>query len=66
METLRHIRAHQIKLSPKWADWGYLTLCGQKVSYARTTHSEHLTCKKCLRSYMMKKENELQEMKNFI
>jgi hypothetical protein len=64
-----HIRSHNAKLSDKFADWGFKTLCGQTVERelaATTPKSGESNCKECVRSLVIKKESEIQKLRNIL
>jgi hypothetical protein len=57
----KHIREVKIKLSDRPYDWGYLTLCGERVTYAPEAPRAQ-SCLKCLKNYITKQKQELQRL----
>lgn len=69
MSTLpyvKHVSTHKAKLSKERGDWGYKTFCGKIVDFAhaKPDPKSDMNCGKCLRVYIMKKEEELNQLKN--
>ena len=58
-----HIRTHKVKVEGL-EYWGYMTLCGKKVEDGHTVPKDGV-CHDCLRSFVMKKQQDIEHYKTF-
>jgi hypothetical protein len=58
-----HIKTHQVRV-PGLEHWGYMSMCGKQVENGHTVPKDGV-CHDCLRSFIMKKQDEIEKYKLF-